>query len=437
MKKYRWLFVILGVAVLGMTLIFGAAFGAGITYFLLQAEPVQASLGSPAAVKTDEGVLISSVKPDSAAAEAGLVRGDIILQINGESVNNLSELKAVLAELKPGDTVEMAVLHGDETRSLQLELDDIKGFAYLGVELCNPFLGAKNIPGRPMGDFFMEAIAAGAEITEVVLGSPAEAAGLQVGDLILRVDEKKVGPRADLADLIQQLEPGETVSLIVSSKVDDDPREIAVILGQNPDDPETAYLGVAYQMGVRRGYRSGDLHLEELFPNGEIPEGLEEGMPRFFFHHGDEFDGELPEGWENGGQFFFHGGEGMPDLFDLGELPDGVDGAVIISEVLEDTPAADAGLQENDLILAVDDDSVTDVDVFINALKSHKPGDEVVLTVFRAGEEFKVTVTLAEHPDDPESGYLGVMAGSLSLQLPEGFEQDFEFELPGLPGGDA
>ena len=44
---------------------------------------------------------------------------------------------------------------------------------------------------------------------------------------------------------------------------------------------------------------------------------------------------------------------------------------------------------------------------------------------------------MAEHPDDPESGYLGVMAGSLSLKIPEGFEQEFKFELPGISGGDA
>jgi hypothetical protein len=188
---------------------------------------------------------------------------------------------------------------------------------------------------------------------------------------------------------------------------------------------------------VRRGFRGGEFPFEELFPNDEIPEGLDEIMPRFFFHHGKEFDGELPENWGDGGRFFFHGGEGMPDLFDLGELPEGIESAVIISEVLEDTPAAEVGLQKFDLILTLDGENVSDVDVFVSALKSHKPGDEVTLTVFRAGEQFLVTVTLSEHPDDPESGYLGVMAGSLSLKALEGFEQDFEFKLPGVPGGDA
>ena len=52
-----------------------------------------------------------------------------------------------------------------------------------------------------------------------------------------------------------------------------------------------------------------------------------------------------------------------------------------------------------------------------------------------------MNVTLTEHPDDPEKGFLGVLAGTLmileNMELPEGFNQDFEFEIPGVPGGDA
>lgn len=70
-----------------------------------------------------------------------------------------------------------------------------------------------------------------------------------------------------------------------------------------------------------------------------------------------------------------------------------------------------------------------------------KPGDEVSLTVIRNGEQNKIQVTLTEHPDQPEIGYLGVLAGTYSIfnkmELPEGFNQDFDFELPGGPGGDV
>ena len=133
---------------------------------------------------------------------------------------------------------------------------------------------------------FIEAFSVGAEIVEVVPESPAETAGLQVGDVIFSVDEKPIGPKADLADLIQKHEPGDVVILKVSSGEDEVSREIEVILGENPDNPGKAYLGVAYQMGAPMGFKNGE------FPFGEIPEGFEggEGMPHFF-HHGEGFRG--------------------------------------------------------------------------------------------------------------------------------------------------
>ena len=459
MKKYRWLIAIVGVAALGFAVIFGAAFGAGITYFMLQADPVKAAFTAPVEVGNEEGVLISSIKPESAAANAGLVRGDIVLEIDGESVNSTLDLKALLAEYAPGDLVELTVLHGDETRTLEVALDDFDGFAFLGVGTCEFEQKAKAFPGGSMEDFIIEAAPLGAEILEVIPDSPADSAGLQVGDFIISVDENEIGFEADLADLIQKYEPGDEVTLWILKLGAKDEEvttlnksEVTVTLGEHPDKPGQAYLGVAYQFGSPMGgLEGGEFPFMEIMPFGEMPEGWEgeEGMPKFFFHHGDEFDGELPEGWEEDGKFFFHGvpgtpfqgEEGMPHFFDLGELPEGVDGAVIISEVMEDTPAAEAGLQPGDLIIAIDNEPVVEIEAFVEEMQSRKPGDEVALTIIRQGEENDVNVTLTEHPDDPEKGFLGVLAGTFmmmeTMELPEGFDQNFEFEFPGVPGGDA
>ena len=131
----------------------------------------------------------------------------------------------------------------------------------------------------------------------------------------------------------------------------------------------------------------------------------------------------------------------MPHFFDLGELPEGVEGAVVISEVLEDTPAAEAGIQSGDLIIAIDGKPVEAVEAFVEEMQSRKQGDEVTLTIFREGKEIEIQVTLTAHPDDPDVGFLGVLAGTFiskkDMELPEGFNQDFEFELPGVPGDDA
>jgi S1-C subfamily serine protease len=431
MKNNYWLFIVLGGTALVVALVFAAAFGAGITYFFLQAEPVQAALTSPVDIANDEGVLVSGVKPESSAAEAGLVRGDIILEINGEPVNNMVEMKAILLEQEPGDIVDLTVLHGDDIKTLSVELDDAKGFATLSVGMCDFSKDIRMFPGGPKGEVFIEELFLGAEILDVVPESPAAVAGLQVGDVIFSVNGKPIGPKADLADLIQKYAPGDEVTLKIQSDSDEESREVSVTLGGNPGDPEKAYLGVTYQLGAPMSFKGGEFPFMDEFPFEELPEEWEDGMPKFFFHHGEEFDGQLPEGWE----------DLMPHFFDMPDLPEGVEGAVIIKEVMEETPAAEVSLQPGDLIIAVDGEPVEEIEAFVDTLQSHRPGDEITLTIIRENEEIQAQVTLTAHPDNPDKGYLGVLVGSLvimkEMELPEGFEKDFELELPGVPGGDA
>lgn len=76
--------------------------------------------------------------------------------------------------------------------------------------------------------------------------------------------------------------------------------------------------------------------------------------------------------------------------------------------VTEGYPAIDAGLKEGMVVTAVNGETVTNYDTFVaqmNDVKSHEP-----VTITADGQDF--TFEAAENPDDPEKGYLGVMASS-------------------------
>jgi membrane-associated protease RseP (regulator of RpoE activity) len=102
----------------------------------------------------------------------------------------------------------------------------------------------------------------GALITEVVPDAPAQEAGLEVGHIIIAVDNRALDERHDLSVLIRRHEPGEQVVLTVLRRGQDTEMvEIEVTLARERDESGemVAYLGVWYEFaqgGMYSGARS-------------------------------------------------------------------------------------------------------------------------------------------------------------------------------------
>ena len=71
-----------------------------------------------------------------------------------------------------------------------------------------------------------------------------------------------------------------------------------------------------------------------------------------------------------------------------------------ITQVIDDTPAAQAGLVEGDVITMIDGDAVGSFGDLAEKIGGHAPGDEVELTYWRDGKKDTMKVTLAEHSSD-------------------------------------
>ena len=74
---------------------------------------------------------------------------------------------------------------------------------------------------------------------------------------------------------------------------------------------------------------------------------------------------------------------------------------VIISEVIEDSPASEAGLQRGDVVVALDGEEVVSMPVFRTAIGHLEPGDRVELDILRDGEKRSIAVELGERPGNP------------------------------------
>ncbi len=84
----------------------------------------------------------------------------------------------------------------------------------------------------------------GAIIQEVIAGSPAEDAGVAIGDIITAVDGTPIDANHRLADVVSAYQPGDRVKLTVWRA--GATKGITVTLGENPQDGTRPYLGVRY-----------------------------------------------------------------------------------------------------------------------------------------------------------------------------------------------
>ncbi|MEX2468156.1 MAG: M20/M25/M40 family metallo-hydrolase [Pseudohongiellaceae bacterium] len=83
----------------------------------------EASLGTvPDFAHTGEGVRISGVTPDSAAASAGLQAGDILLRFNGNIIDDLQTYSDLLRQAAPGDPVTIELNRAGERLRVETEL---------------------------------------------------------------------------------------------------------------------------------------------------------------------------------------------------------------------------------------------------------------------------------------------------------------------------
>jgi serine protease Do len=74
-----------------------------------------------------EGVLISGVQPDSPAAKAGLEPGDVVTEFNGEKVHEPTELRLLVAAVKPDSTIKLKIIRDSQERTLDVVIGARKG----------------------------------------------------------------------------------------------------------------------------------------------------------------------------------------------------------------------------------------------------------------------------------------------------------------------
>ena len=169
-------------------------------------------------MKNTDGVLIRSLEKDSPAERDGIEPGDIVIAVNGQSVKTPTELSSIIGSKKPNDKVKITVIRDGKEKTIEVTLGEFptellsnntskeNKIEDLGLSVTNLDKSLRNELRLSDSDY-------GVVIREVIRGSVAENAGLQRGDLIMRVNRARINSVEDFEKSIAEIEPGGVVLL--------------------------------------------------------------------------------------------------------------------------------------------------------------------------------------------------------------------------------
>lgn len=189
-------------------------------------------------------------------------------------------------------------------------------------------------------------------ISDVVKASPADKADLDEEDVILTFDGQPVEKADEFAKMVRETPPGKTVKMVILREGEEE--KIEVKIGKRK---------------TRRLFRDSEnvLFIKSSGPKlGVKVHKLNEDLAAYFHVKRNE--------------------------------------GVLLLEVIEDSPAEEAGIRAGDIITRVNDERVTEPDELIEALEEFEEGDVVTIEYVRHAESAKVEIKLEDF--DEESSFM-------------------------------
>ncbi len=159
----------------------------------VQVQNVTPELAKSFGMSEPKGALVAEVNPGSPAQKAGIHRGDIIIEFNGQPIHEMNELPRLVADTAPGGKATVKVLRNGKERTLKLTIveltDKRQAKAKEGGESEKTPLGleVQNLDPNLARQFRLRDNK-GVVVVQVEAGGPAAESGLRPGDMILEVN---------------------------------------------------------------------------------------------------------------------------------------------------------------------------------------------------------------------------------------------------------
>jgi Do/DeqQ family serine protease len=153
-------------------------------------------------LKRPSGALVANVVSGSPAARAGLKLSDLIVGIEGQSVDDPNAFDYRFATRPLGGTAEIEIQRAGRSAKLSVPLETAPdgGRDEIVLTTRSPFQGAKvaNISPAVADELHLDSDTEGVVVTDIADDSAAAGVGFQKGDIIVSVNSQKIARTSDL-----------------------------------------------------------------------------------------------------------------------------------------------------------------------------------------------------------------------------------------------
>lgn len=216
----------------GHTFVFSSEDGGTSSYLGVDIADVTTERLSALKLKEEKGVEVTMVDQDAPAGKAGIKEHDVILSMNGASIESGAQLRRMIHETPAGRVVSLGLSRDGQPMTLKVQLaDKHKEFAFvspntenLQVKIPEIHMPDIDIPSMNMvvvtssarsglmvenitpqlGEFFGVKNGNGVLVRSVEKGSRAEKAGFRAGDVIVKVNGEQVHDTSDFTHAVRE-----------------------------------------------------------------------------------------------------------------------------------------------------------------------------------------------------------------------------------------
>jgi serine protease Do len=185
----------------------------------VQIQDVTRELAESFGMQKPQGALVSKIIPGSPAEQAQLKIGDVIIEFNGQVIDKSGDLPPMVGMTPINDKAELKIIRQGETKTLDFKIgllpdQDVKIAETKPAAKPDNKLAIKVIDLTAEQRETLQLPSGGILVQDVGTG-PALDAGIQRGDVILRIQNEVVRNSADFNKIAKGLPVGKSVAILI------------------------------------------------------------------------------------------------------------------------------------------------------------------------------------------------------------------------------